>query len=69
VLIGKYDLNFAYRRAHNSAAVALESMSQFDGLIFIALRQTFGGKPNPDLWSGVYESICDLANFLIKYES
>jgi hypothetical protein len=41
VLMGKYDLKSAYHRAHNFAVVALESMTQFDGLIFIALCQTF----------------------------
>jgi hypothetical protein len=63
--MGKYGLNSAHRRSHNSAVVVLKSMTQFDGLIFIALRQTFGGKPKPDLWSGVSESICNLANLII----
>jgi hypothetical protein len=53
MMMGKYNLKSAYRRAHNSAAVALDSMAQFDGILFIALHQTFGGKPNPALWSGV----------------
>jgi hypothetical protein len=69
VLMGKYDLKSVYLHTHNSATVALEIMAQFDGLIFIALYQTFDGKPNPALLSGVSESICDLANILIKEES
>jgi hypothetical protein len=37
ILIGKFDLKAAYRRAHLSAATALESMITFDGLLQISL--------------------------------
>jgi hypothetical protein len=32
----------------------------------IALHQTFGGKPNPTLWSGIYESFFCIEALLIK---
>jgi hypothetical protein len=36
--MGKFDLKSAYRRAPDYTAAALESMTQFNGMLFIALR-------------------------------
>lgn len=66
ILLGKFDLKAAFRRAHLSPATALESMATLEDLLFISLRLTFSGAPCPLTWSCISESICDLANDLIK---
>jgi len=66
ILVGKFDLKAAYRRAHLSAATALESMTVFDNLLHVSLRMTFGGAPCPPQWGCFSETICDLANDLIN---
>ena len=38
-------------------------------LCFIALRLTFGGAPNPNIWSDLSESITDLANALLQCQA
>ena len=65
ILIGKFDLKAAFRRAHLSPESALESMSTLDDTLLVSLRLTFGGAPCPPTWSCISESICDLANDLI----
>ena len=66
ILIGKFDLKAAYRRAHLSAATALESMTILDDLLHVSLRMTFGGAPCPPQWGCFSETICDVANDLIN---
>ena len=68
ILIGKYDIKSAYRRAHLSAKTAAESLMIFEGILYLALRMTFGGAPCPALWSCLSEPICDVANDLIQCE-
>ena len=66
ILLGKFDLKAAFRRAHLSPATALESMATLEDFLFISLRLTFGGAPCPPTWSCISESVCDLANDLIE---
>ena len=66
ILIGKFDIKSAYRRAHLDAATAMESLTTFDGLLFASLRYTFGGSAFPALWSCYSEILCDLSNDLIR---
>jgi len=66
ILIGKYDLKAAYRRAHLSPTTATECLTVIDDTLFIALRMTFGGAAFPALWSCHSEVICDLANDILQ---
>ena len=66
ILIGKYDIKSAYRRAHLSAETAVESLMIFENILYLALRMTFGGSPCPSQWSCISETMCDLANDLIQ---
>ena len=43
ILMGKYDIKSAYRRAHLSPATAAESLTIFDNKLLMALRMTSGG--------------------------
>ncbi len=47
---------------------ALKTASQLpdDGIAIITLRLTFGGAPCPFEWGIISETICDLANELLK---
>ena len=65
ILLGKFDLKAAFRRAHLSPESALESMSKLDDTLLVSLRLTFGGAPCPPTWSCISETICDLANDLM----
>jgi hypothetical protein len=66
ILIGKYDIKAAYRRAHFKANLVAECLTTFDGLLFAALRLTFGGAACPNYWSIHSEIIGDIANDLIQ---
>jgi hypothetical protein len=55
-----------YRRCHLSARSAQESMTVFNGFLFIALRLTFGGSACLNLWSCIAELTTDLCNMLIQ---
>jgi hypothetical protein len=43
----------------------MESLTMFDDLLFIALRMTFGGSPNPALWGVISETTTDIGNSLL----
>ena len=62
ILIGKFDLKAAYRRAHLSPQTTMESMTVLDDLLEVSLRLTFGGSSCPPQWCCISETICDLAN-------
>ena len=66
ILLGKYDLASAYRRAHLSPQISTESLTVHDGILLMALRMTFGGSAYPSLWSCISECMCDLANDIIQ---
>lgn len=66
IFIAKFDWKTACRRAHNSACAAARSIIVFAGFALMALRLTFGGKPNPSKWSDISESVTDVANDLMR---
>ena len=66
ILMQKIDYKSAYRRAHLNWITAIQSMTQYNQFLYIALRATFGGSPNPFEWGVISESITDLANLLIN---
>ena len=66
ILIGKFDIKAAYRRAHLAPSMVTECLTVCDGILYAALRATFGGAAFPSLWSCHSEMICDLANDLLQ---
>jgi hypothetical protein len=66
ILLGKYDLKAAYRRAHLSGPSIAECLTIFEDRLYASLRFTFGGTPFPYLWSVHSEILGDLANDLIQ---
>jgi len=68
ILQTKVDLKAAYRRLHHSAHSACHSLVFLDDLILASLRLTFGGSPNPSMWSDVSETMFDTANDLVRNE-
>ena len=68
ILATKIDYKSAYRRGHLHWSTALQTCTQLpdEDLAIITLRLTFGGAPCPYKWGVISESICDLANELIK---
>jgi hypothetical protein len=65
IYICKVDLDAAYRRCHLSGSTAQESLTVYDGLLFMALRMTFGGAPCPSLWGYISDTLADVCNTLI----
>jgi hypothetical protein len=47
---------------------AKESLTIYDGLLFMALRMTFGGAPCPSLWGYISDTLADTCNSLIHNE-
>ena len=70
ILISKIDWKSAYRRQHLNGSTATKSLTQviINGITFLimALRLTFGGKPNPSEWSCLSEATTDLANDILS---
>ena len=70
ILISKIDWKSAYRRQHLNGNTATKSLTQviINGIVFLilALRLTFGGKPNPSKWSCLSEATADLANDILS---
>ena len=62
----KGNFKSAYRRIHLQASTAVKACTCIDGILLVALRMTFGGSPNPSLWSDVSEVVTDLANDLVQ---
>jgi hypothetical protein len=65
IFICKVDLDSAYRRCHLSSSTAQESLTVYGGLLFMALRMTFGGSPCPSLWGYISDTLADSCNDLI----
>jgi hypothetical protein len=62
----KGNFKSAYRQIHLQAPTAVKACTCIDGILLVALRLTFGGLPNPSLWSDVSEVVTDLANDLVR---
>ena len=69
IFMQKIDYKSAYRRAHLNCQTAIQSMTQYGEYLYIALRATFGGPPNPYEWGVISVSVTDLANMLMQDES
>jgi hypothetical protein len=71
ILLSKIDFKSAYRRSHLKASTAVQTITQYekDNLAFLSLRLTFGGSPNPNIWSEVSETATDLSNALLACET
>jgi hypothetical protein len=66
IYMTKDDFKSAYRRIRLQAPTAVKACTCVDGILLVALRMTFGGSPNPSLWSDVSEVVTDLANDLVR---
>ena len=62
ILISKYDYSDAYRRIAHSAEAAMQTIVVHNNLVYLSLRLTFGGSPNPPTWCMFSEIVTDLAN-------
>jgi hypothetical protein len=63
LLLTKVDCKSSYRRINLQATTAVKSCTCIAGMLLMALRMTFGGKPNPSQWSDVSEVIADLRDW------
>jgi hypothetical protein len=70
ILATKIDYKLAYSQGILHFTTALQKATQLpeDDLTIITLRLTFGGAPCSFEWGIMSESICDLANGLLKCE-
>ena len=68
ILIGKTDLDAAYRRIHANATTASTCISIVDELSFLCLRLPFGTTPAPEESMTVSETALDLGNDILRYE-
>ena len=68
ILATKIDYKSAYRRGTLHPVTALKTTTQLpdEAAAMITLRLTFGGAPCPYEWGVFSETICDLANELLK---
>ena len=57
ILVGKYDLKAAYRRAHLSGPSVAECLTIFEGRLYASLRFTFGGSPFPNCGAPTLRSL------------
>ena len=62
IFICKYDYSDAYRRIAHSAQAAAQTIATHNGLAYLSLRLTFGGRPNPPAWCMFSETVTDLSN-------
>ncbi len=68
ILASKINHKSAYHRSILHFAMALQTVTQLpeDELAILTLHLTFGGTPWPFKWGVILETICDLANKLLK---
>ena len=69
ILIGKTDLDAAYRRIHAHTNTALTCIAIVDELVFLCMRLPFGTKPAPAEYKTISEAAIDLDNDLIQDQS
>ena len=69
ILIGKTDLNAAYRRIHINDTTVPTCISIVDELAFICLRLTFGTTPAPAEYTTISKAEIYLGNNQLRYES
>ena len=66
ILIGKTDLDAAYRRIHEHAKTASACIAIVDELAFLCLRLPFGTTPEPAEYTTISEAVIDLGNYLLQ---
>ncbi len=68
ILASKIDYKSAYQQGTLHIKTALQTATQLpeDELAIITLHLLFGGAPCPFKWGILLETICDLANELLK---
>jgi hypothetical protein len=68
ILAQKIDYKSAYQNESLPTSTALQTVTQIlgDNIALITLHLTFGGAPGPFEWGVVSETVCDLANKLLK---
>ena len=64
ILITKLDFKAAYRCLHTSGQTASQAIVIIDDIALLALHMTFGGAPNPSIWSDISELTCDTCNMI-----
>ena len=69
ILIGKTDLNAAYRWIHANATTASTCIAIVDEIAFLCLRLPFGTTPAPTKYMTVSEAAIYLGNDLLQDES
>ena len=69
ILVGKTDLDAAYRIIHAHANTALTCIAIFDELAFLCLRLPFGTTPVPAEYMTIREAEIDLGNDLLQDQS
>ena len=69
ILIGKTDLDAAYRRIHANATTASTCIAIVDELALLWSRLPFGTTPAPAKYTTASEVAIYLGNDLLKYES
>ena len=68
ILIGKTDLDAAYRRIHENVKTSSTYIPIVDKLAFICLGPPFGTTPAPEEYKTVSEEAIDLGNDLLQDE-
>ena len=69
ILIGKIDLDAAYRWIHANATTASTCIAIVDEIAFLCIRLPFGTTPAPAEYTTVSEVTIDLGNNLLRDES
>ena len=68
-LIGKTDLDAAYRQIYSNVATTSTCIVLLDKLAFLCLRLPFGATPTPAEYTTVSEAEIDLGNDILRDES
>ena len=69
ILIGKTDLDAAYRQIHANAKTASTCIAIVYEIAFLCLRLPFGTTPAPEYYTTVGEAAIDLGNKILQDQS
>jgi hypothetical protein len=67
IFLVKGDWKAAYRRIHLHPDTAIQCATQFQSMVLVPLRLTFGGGPCSSEFSNASELGCDLANVIVEH--
>jgi hypothetical protein len=65
IFISKYDYSDTYRRMAYTASASAQSITVLLAVVYIAVRLTFGGSPNPPAWCLFSKMVTNLANEIV----